>query len=241
MLKVRRLHHDGGNVKEFFELEDSKMKELSQSWKQENVTLPEDMLIQVGNYEVDYAELNIESNNSRFIMARNFKENDGKSTEKETIHKSLFRPFMKKPVPVPLKIFISYAHKNFGYLERLEVHLSGLKRLGKIEDWNDRKIQIGDEWDAKIKTKLRESDLVILLVSADFINSAYIQETEVEIIEAKEKSKIMPIVVEDCLWEDQTYLSDVMVYPGAVLNSEEKRESITVLPLANQPSKETGL
>ena len=220
----------------------NKPKPLPEMWKDEKMLIPSDLYIEYNDYQVSYAQLN-KNKEELFTQAESSSETEpkkeqGDTTKEEnkkshqyTIHKSQFRPFFKGEIKNPLKIFISYAHKNYGYLERLEVHLAGLQRLGIIEQWNDTKFKIGDKWDAKIKAKLKAADLVILLVSADFINSAYIQNTEIEIIEKKDKKKIMPIIVQDCFWEDQTYLSDVVVYPRVIKVENGNKELETVLPL----------
>ena len=79
----------------------------------------------------------------------------------------------------PLKVFFSYSHKDTEIMNQLAVHLAPLKRLEKIETWSDKVIQAGDEWDESIKNNLRNSDIILFLVSADFIASSYIWEKEI--------------------------------------------------------------
>ncbi len=79
----------------------------------------------------------------------------------------------------PLKVFFSYSHKDTEIMNQLAVHLAPLKRLEKIETWSDKAIQAGDEWDESIKNNLRNSDIILFLVSADFIASSYIWEKEI--------------------------------------------------------------
>ncbi len=78
----------------------------------------------------------------------------------------------------PLKCFCSYAHTDEEGLEQLRNHLSGLRRQGLIEDWHDRQIPPGGEWDTEIERNLNQADLILLLVSASFINSDYCMEVE---------------------------------------------------------------
>ena len=47
---------------------------------------------------------------------------------------------------LPLKVLLSYAHEDEDLKNRLDVHLTSLKRSGKIETWNDREIIAGSEW-----------------------------------------------------------------------------------------------
>ncbi|HEX7999047.1 MAG TPA: TIR domain-containing protein [Pyrinomonadaceae bacterium] len=78
----------------------------------------------------------------------------------------------------PLKVFISYSHRDEEIKERIDVFLATLKREGKIETWNDRRIPAGDKWDNTIKTELEVADIILLLISQDFIKSEYIWDVE---------------------------------------------------------------
>ncbi|MFT5165795.1 MAG: internalin A [Saprospiraceae bacterium] len=99
----------------------------------------------------------------------------------------------------PLKVFFSYSHKDTEIMNQLDVHLAPLKRLEKIEVWNDKAIQAGQEWDAAINDNIRDSDIILFLVSADFIASTYIWEKEVPLaFELKKNpdervSRVIPI------------------------------------------------
>ena len=54
----------------------------------------------------------------------------------------------------------------------------GLKRQGIITDWHDRDIQAGDEWNQQIDTHLNTADVILLLISTDFLASDYCYSTE---------------------------------------------------------------
>jgi len=77
-----------------------------------------------------------------------------------------------------LKIFISYSRRDEEIKERIDAFLATLKREGKIETWNDRRIPAGDGWDKTIRTELELADVILLLISQDFIQSEYIWKTE---------------------------------------------------------------
>ena len=70
-------------------------------------------------------------------------------------------------------VFFSYCHADEALRDKLEVHLSGLKRQGVIETWHDRRITAGSEVDHTISSALEAANVILLLVSADFINSDY--------------------------------------------------------------------
>lgn len=115
-----------------------------------------------------------------------------------------------------------------------------------IEDWNDTKFEIGDKWDSKIKEKINESDIFILLISADFINSDYIWKVELEMIKKAEQERgalVIPVIVEDCDWTNLDYISEKQAETykekGAEGSKDDKKELITVVPIEEytHPSK----
>ncbi len=109
-----------------------------------------------------------------------------------------------KPNMKNKSLFISYSHKDEAIKDELVKHLSGLKRMGMISEWNDRKILPGEEWDLEIKEKLELADLILCLISSDFMASDYINDVEVQKAidrHQKQLAKIVPIVVRPCDFE----------------------------------------
>lgn len=98
----------------------------------------------------------------------------------------------------PLKVFFSYSHKDELLKDELERHLSALRRTGQIEEWHDRRIGAGEEWRGAIDSNLEAADIVLLLISADFIASDYCM--DVEMARAMERHKagdarVIPIIL----------------------------------------------
>src|SRR6188508_835251 len=83
----------------------------------------------------------------------------------------------KKP-QIPVLLFYSYSHKDEAFREELIKHLTMLRRSGLISEWHDRKILAGDEWDKKISEYLEKSDVILLLISSDFLASEYCYDIE---------------------------------------------------------------
>ncbi len=103
-----------------------------------------------------------------------------------------------------IKIFCSYSHKDEEIKDELEKHLSIYKRIGLIELWTDRKILPGENWSLRINDEIENSDVVLFLVSADFISSDYCFEVEVKkAIKQHEmgQSVVVPIILRECNWE----------------------------------------
>lgn len=103
----------------------------------------------------------------------------------------------------PVKLFISYSHKDEALVESLESHLSLLKREHVIESWHDRKIRSGDEWSKEIDENIRSADIIILLVSADFLASDYCYDQEVKqaiSMHNAGEAVVVPIIARPCDW-----------------------------------------
>jgi internalin A len=107
------------------------------------------------------------------------------------------------------KLFISYSSKNTAFMQRFATHLEPLRRNGAIDFWHDRMIEPGTKWDDSIKKELELSDIIVFLLSPDFIANNYI--FEVEIPQAIKQqgigTKLFLLELQACGW-DKTVLSD---------------------------------
>ena len=92
----------------------------------------------------------------------------------------------------PISIFVSYAHEDEGYLLELMTSFKPFVRNKTIKVWTDIAILAGQKWDDLIKANLNECQIILFLVSRDFIASDYINDTEIKA--AIENNKI-PISV----------------------------------------------
>ena len=72
-----------------------------------------------------------------------------------------------------IEVFYSYAHKDEKLRNKLETQLSHLRQQGHIAHWYDRKIGAGKEWANEIDEHLNTADIILLLVSPDFLASEY--------------------------------------------------------------------
>ena len=77
-------------------------------------------------------------------------------------------------MPEPVKVFYSYAHKDESLRDELAKHLSPLQRRGLLYAWRDRRIPHGSEWDPEIKQHLEAAQIILLLISPDFLASDYL-------------------------------------------------------------------
>jgi internalin A len=108
----------------------------------------------------------------------------------------------------PKHIFISYSHKDERYRAQLETHLTHLKNLGIISFWHDRMILPSREWESEIDENLRNADIVIMLISPDFMASDYCMGKEVRYAMDRHHSstaQILPILVRKCDYKDLAF------------------------------------
>ncbi|MBD3669296.1 MAG: toll/interleukin-1 receptor domain-containing protein [Gammaproteobacteria bacterium] len=103
---------------------------------------------------------------------------------------------------------MSYSHKDEKYKDELNTHLASLQRNKTITSWHDRKITPGQSWSEEISSELESSDIVLLLVSSDFLYSDYCYEKEM--LRAIEKHNnnelvVLPIIIRACDWEEAPF------------------------------------
>ena len=113
-------------------------------------------------------------------------------------------------------VFFSYSHKDEALRDELEVHLAMLKREGSISAWHDRKILAGDELNGQIHARLNDAQVILLLVSPDFLNSAYCH--DVEMIRAMElhvegRARVIPIILRPSDWQASAPFAKLLAVP----------------------------
>lgn len=104
-----------------------------------------------------------------------------------------------------IKVFISYAHEDDVLREKLRTQLSQLKRDGLVAAWDDREIPAGTGWADEIDSRLEQADVILLLVSADFIDSDFCYGKEMtRAIERhqdeKDRAIVIPVILRKCDW-----------------------------------------
>jgi len=116
-------------------------------------------------------------------------------------------------------VFISYAHEDKVWCEKLKRYIQPITKDGDIKIWSDHDIEYGDRWRDIIKNKLEESSLALLLISVEFLNSEFIANNELPALLHAANSKgllIIPIILERCLYNMISFK-----YPDPVDGPEE--------------------
>jgi hypothetical protein len=102
-----------------------------------------------------------------------------------------------------LSLFISYSHADERFKIELIKHIKPLERLGLIDQWHDRKLKAGEQIDTVISSQLNKADIIMLLISVDFVNSEYCYEIEMEEAIRRHESgtaRVIPIILRSCMW-----------------------------------------
>ena len=141
-----------------------------------------------------------------------------------------------KRSPIPRdQAFVCYSRRDAQWLERLKVHLAPLERAGVVDLWSDSRIAAGDLWRGEIELALSRARVAVLLVSADFMASKFINEEELPALLAAAETggcRIIPLLVSPSLFDDTPSLSRFQhVNEGSTTLSEmslEKREATLV-------------
>lgn len=129
-----------------------------------------------------------------------------------------------------VKLYISYAPEDERLRNQLLRHLSLLVRNGIIESWDERQIRAGDKRDEEILKHLDDADIILCLLSANFMHSDFCYTIEMK--RALERQKlgevqIVPIILRAVDWKG-TPLGDLQVLPRDYNNR----------PIADRPNKD---
>jgi hypothetical protein len=134
----------------------------------------------------------------------------------------------------PLNVFFCYAPEDEELCQDLEAHLKLLVRQGYITEISGRRI--GAEARAEIERQMDRADLILLLVSADFLASDRLYEVELRRALARRAERpedVLGVLLRPCDWAHGD-LAGLEMEPIDPL----KR---VVVPLTAWPSRDDGL
>jgi hypothetical protein len=123
--------------------------------------------------------------------------------EIETFPKIVHQRFKTRPGHTRSKVFVSYSHFDKEFLTDVQRHFKPF--LGKIDFWDDSKIQPGQKWKEEIRKAIDETKVAILLVSTDFLGSEFIATNEMPpLLKAAEEdgAVILSVILKPCLFEE---------------------------------------
>ena len=104
----------------------------------------------------------------------------------------------------PIELFFSFSYADRALRDELERHLAVLKREGVIDSWHGRQIGAGRDWASEIDAHLDSADIILLLVSADFLSSDYCYDVEMRRAMARHdagEASVIPVLLRAVGWQ----------------------------------------
>jgi hypothetical protein len=132
-------------------------------------------------------------------------------------------------------VFFSYSHADEGLRDQLEKQLSILKRQGVIETWHDRRIGAGQDFGRAIDDHVESDDIILLLVSSDFLASDYCYEIEMKRAmerHAADDAIVIPVILRPCEWMEAPF--------GKLMGVPTDGKAITLWPDRDQAMLEVA-
>jgi hypothetical protein len=117
----------------------------------------------------------------------------------------------------PVTVFVSYSQSETDRPLRAELikHLVLMRDERLVEVWDDQQIIGAANWEAELKERLKSADLILALVSIDFLSSEYIRTVELKVAldrHRRGEAKLLPIILSPCEWQ-RSPLAEIQVLP----------------------------
>src|SRR6266700_1424162 len=131
-----------------------------------------------------------------------------------------------------MNVFLSYAYKDEPWRDELAAYLSNLRWQGIISDWHERNIGLGREWSREIDPDLDTAQIILLLVSPDFVHSEYCYSLEMKHAlqkHAARQARVIPIMLRPIIdWEDTPFtgLPTLPTYGTPVTTWPDRQEAL---------------
>lgn len=116
-----------------------------------------------------------------------------------------------------MRVVISYSRKDKKLKDKFVKHLNPLSGKYGMSIWDDTKILAGEAWENTIWHEINRSQLIIVLISVEFLNSDFCMTKEFKAAIERHKngeSILVPVILEDCAWQAIDGLSSIQVLPG---------------------------
>jgi tetratricopeptide (TPR) repeat protein len=108
----------------------------------------------------------------------------------------------------PLEVFCCYAREDHLMLKSLKKHLALLQREGQIIIRSDTDLNAGVEWERELHQYLEKADIILLLISPDFMSSDYCYSSEMKRAMARHEQNsahVIPILLRSVLWQNAPF------------------------------------
>lgn len=123
----------------------------------------------------------------------------------------------------PPEVFVSYSSKDKRFKDELLKQLKVLAQQDIISTWHDGLLVPGQQWNAEIVEHLNSSQVILLLISPDFLTSDYVNKVELKLAAERHKKReacVIPVLVRNVnAWKSQPFgdlkLGDLQAVPAA--------------------------
>lgn len=142
-----------------------------------------------------------------------------------------------KDKPVRNTVFISYSRRDARWLEMVKTHLKPFERDGRIKRWDDTEIKSGQLWKTEIEKAIGSAQVVVLLVSPEFLASDFIANNELPpllVAAETEGATILSVIIKPCNFADAENISKYQAInppakPLAKMSSARRDEVLSKL------------
>lgn len=103
------------------------------------------------------------------------------------------------------RVFFSYARRDSSLRDALLKQLAPLRRTGILDIWHDQQIAPGEDWKLAIDRQIDAADIILLLVTSEFLASescSTVEMTKAMSRWEEKRAMVVPIIACDCLWEE---------------------------------------
>jgi len=134
----------------------------------------------------------------------------------------------QKNQAAPVKAVYLYDNADIEWKNMLDKQLAVLKRDEVIDTWDESMIGAGEVLDDHVRLQLDQANLILLLVSSDFLASDKLYEEQLRqaLLRNREgKAFIIPILVRPCAWESAVFAKSKLILPRkhqAIASWEDK-------------------
>ena len=113
-------------------------------------------------------------------------------------------------------ILISYHHQDEAEKDRLLEKLVATKDGERIEAWSEDRLDSQGNWQPAFNRALTEARIAVLLITANFLNSAFISQPALGVLLQRHHAAglpIIPVLVRPCAWRVVGWPGQFQIYP----------------------------
>jgi hypothetical protein len=115
-----------------------------------------------------------------------------------------------------LNLVLSFANADAELQQELATHLAILHEVGDVRCWTVDEIPPGEHYHRELTNALANADVVLLLLSSDFLASNSIPEIETVALQMQQENhtlRVIPVLLRTCAWQYHPWLTKLQPLP----------------------------